>query len=62
MKRLNSFLYTKGKFGNGCIRSVDTNNKYLYSKAMYNTKIKKYIITANFADCRKRGENINIKL
>ena len=52
MKRLNSFLYTKGKFGKGCIRSVDTNNEYLYSKAMYKTKIKKEDLPDDYIEFR----------
>ena len=41
MKRLNSFLYTKGKFGKGYRQTADINTEYLYSKARYKTKIKK---------------------
>ncbi len=52
MKRLNSFLYTKGKFAKGCIRNVDTDNEYLYSKAMYKTKIKKEDLSNDYIEFR----------
>lgn len=38
-KRINSFIYTKGKFGKGWRETCDTDNKFLYSHGRYPTKI-----------------------
>lgn len=52
MKRLNSFLYTKGKFGKGYRQTADINTEYLYSKAMYKTKIKKEDLPDDYIEFR----------
>ena len=40
-KRINSKLYTEGKYGRGFREIVDTQNPFLYSKGVYPTKITK---------------------
>ena len=52
MKRLNSFLYTKGKFGKGYRQTADINTEYLYSKARYKTKIKKEDLPEDYIEFR----------
>lgn len=37
--RINSFIYTYGKFGKGFREILDTENKFLYSHGRYPTKI-----------------------
>ena len=37
--RINSFIYTYGKFGKGLRETLDTENKFLYSHGRYPTKI-----------------------
>ena len=54
MKRLNSFLYTKGKFGKGYRQTADTNTEYLYSKARYKTKIKKEDLPEDYIEIHSR--------
>lgn len=41
MKRLNAYVYTKGKFGKGFRETLDTDNEFLYSNGTYPTKIRK---------------------
>ena len=38
-KRINSVIYTKGKFGKGWRETCDTDNPFLYSHGRYPTKI-----------------------
>ena len=38
-KNIKSYLYTQGKFGKGFRETVDIDNKFLYSKGKYKTKI-----------------------
>ena len=38
-KRINSFIYTNGKFGKGWRETCDTDNEFLYSHGRYPTKI-----------------------
>lgn len=40
-KRINSPLYTEGRFGKGFRETQDEDNPYLYSRGRYPTKIKK---------------------
>ena len=54
MKRLNSFIYTKGKFCRGYGRPVDTDTEYLYSKGRYKTKIKKEDLTDDYIEIHSR--------
>ena len=54
MKRLNSFIYTKGKFDRGYGRPVDTDTEYLYSKGRYKTKIKKEDLTDDYIEIHSR--------
>ena len=51
-KRLNSFIYTKGKFDRGYGRPVDTDTEYLYSKGRYKTKIKKEDLPDDYIEFR----------
>ena len=53
-KRLNSYLYTKGKFGKRHREVLDTNNEYLYSYCRYPTKIKKEDLTEDYIEFRSR--------
>lgn len=41
MKKINATVYTKGKFGKGFRKTLDTENEFLYSQGRYPTKIKK---------------------
>ena len=53
-KRLNSFLYTHGKFGKGYREKEDQGCEYLYSKGKYKTKIKKEDLTEDYLEIRGR--------
>ena len=54
MKRLNSFLYTKGKYDRSYRRPVDTDAKYLYSKGRYKTKIAKEDLPEDYIEFNSR--------
>ena len=53
-KKLNSYLYTEGKFGRRGREVLDTNNEYLYSKGKYPTKIRTEDLTEDYIKFRSR--------
>ena len=54
MKRLNSFIYIKGKLDRGYGRPVDTDTKYLYSKGRYKTKITREDLPKDYIEFNSR--------
>ena len=54
-KRINSYIYTLGKFGKGYREIADTDNPYLYSWGRYPTKIKEEDLPEDFLKIRSRS-------
>ena len=54
MKRINSNVYTRGKFGKNPRETVDTDNEFLYSHGIYPTKIKKEDLPESYVEIRSR--------
>ena len=55
MARINSNWYTKGKFDTKIFRNtIDTNNKFLYSKGRYPTKIREEDLPKDYAKFQSR--------
>lgn len=53
-KKLNSYLYTRGKFGKGFRETVDTDKEFLYSKGIYPTKIRKEDLPEDYIKVHSR--------
>lgn len=54
MKKLNSYLYTKGKFGKELREILDTDTEYLYSKGRYKTKIREEDLSSDYVKFHSR--------
>ena len=52
--RINSFIYTYGKFGKGFREILDTENKFLYSHGRYPTKIVAEDLPEDYIKIRSR--------
>jgi hypothetical protein len=53
-KRLNSYLYTKGKFGRRYREALDVDNPFLYSRGRYPTKITPEDLTEDYIEIFSR--------
>lgn len=53
-KRLNSYLYTKGKYGRGYREVLDEDNPFLYSRGRYPTKITPDDLTEDYIKISSR--------
>ena len=53
-KRINSPIYTQGKYGKHCREILDRDNEYLYSKGIYPTKIKKEDLPEDYIEVCSR--------
>lgn len=55
MKKINSYFYTKGKFGKRLRETLDTENEYLYAQGRYPTKIKKEDLSEDYIEFKSRS-------
>lgn len=57
MKKLNSFLYTRGKYcrKRRYVVDNDADNEFLYSKGLYHTKIKREDLSEDYIEFKSRA-------
>lgn len=53
-KKLNSYIYTKGRFGRGWRETLDQDNPFLYSRGRYRTKITADDLPEDYIEIRSR--------